>query len=170
MRNVVFVTILAVSAALSIRAAEETNPPPQATPEQRRARLQELREKNPEAFDKMREELKNLTPEERQKRLREFREKHGTPLRDELEKQREELKKLPPEERQAKIREKMAERVQAMTPEQRQAKRHEIRQRFEGQLGQLRQKKTNGTITPLESRRLQRLETVEERFKQAQDK
>jgi hypothetical protein len=168
----VFLIVLVIFAALigPLGAAEETNPPPQAGPEQRRARIQELREKNPEAFDKMREELKNLTPEERQKRLREFREKHPAmagPLRDELEKQREELKKLPPEERQAKIREKMAERAQLMTPEQRKAKRYEIRQRFENQLNQLREKKTNGTLTPLESKRLQRLETVEDRFKQA---
>jgi DNA repair ATPase RecN len=115
-----------------------------------------------------------LTPEERQKRLHEFREKHPAmagPVRDELEKHREELKKLPPEERQAKIkelREKIAERAQGMTPEQRKNKRHEIRQRFETQLNQLREKKTNGTISPLESRRLQRLETVQERFKEAQ--
>ena len=133
--------------------------------------MEDLRKRNPEAFEKLREELKSLSPEERQKRLREFREKHGAPMRDELERRREELKKLPPEERQVKmqaLREQLLERRKAMTEEERKAKRGEIKSRFERQLGELRQKKTNGTLTPLESKRLQRLETVGQRFKEAQ--
>ena len=154
-------------------SADEQLPDParKPVPEARRAAMEDLRKRNPEAFEKLREELKNLSPEERQKRLREFHEKHGTPVRDELEKRREELKKLPPEERQAKmkvLREQLMERRKAMTEDERRAKRGEIRSRFERQLGELRQKKTNGTLTPLESKRLQRLETVGQRFKEAQ--
>jgi hypothetical protein len=154
-------------------SADEQLPEPVRKPlaEERRAPMEDLRKRNPEAFEKLREELKSLSPEERQKRLREFREKHGTPVRDELEKRREELQKLPPEERQAKmkvLREQIMERRKAMTEEERRAKRGEIKSRLERQLGELRQKKTNGTLTPLESKRLQRLETVGQRFKEAQ--
>jgi hypothetical protein len=157
---------------MRVAAAEERpGPPKKLSPEERRAAMEELRKQNPEAFEKLREELKDLSPEERQQRLREFREKHGAPVRDELEKRREELKKLPPEERQAKMkemRERVVERRKAMGDDERKAKRQEIQSRLERQLVELRQKKTNGTITDVDSKRLQRLETIGRRFKQAQ--
>ena len=140
--------------------------------EERRARIEELRERNPEAFEKMREELKNLPPAERQKRLREFREKQGLPSREELEKRREEFKNLPPEEREAKLkelRERMAERRKEMTPDERKVKRQEIKSRFDKQLRELEKKKANGSITAPESKRLERLGVIEQRFKQAQE-
>ena len=120
------------------------NRPAAASPEQRKARLEELRERNPEAFRKFREEL---------------------------ERRREEFKKLPPAEREAKIkelRERFLERRKAMTVEERKAKRQEIKGRFENQLGLLREKKTNGTLNAQEAHRLERLETVAKRFKQAE--
>jgi hypothetical protein len=136
------------TAVLNTRAADEltaTNArPPSPSPEQRKARLEDLRERNPEAFRK---------------------------LREELERRREELKKLPPAEREAKIkeiREQFVERRKAMTFEERKAKRQEIKGRFDRQLGLLREKKTNGTLTAQEARRLERLETVGQRFKQAE--
>jgi hypothetical protein len=154
-------------------SADEQLPDPvrKPSPDERRVVMEDLRRRNPQAFDKLREELKSLSPEERQKRLREFREQYGAPVRDELDKRREELRKLPPEERQAKmkeLREQILERRKAMTEEERKAKRGEIKARLERQLGELRQKKTNGTLTPLESRRLQRLETVGQRFREGQ--
>ena len=112
------------------------------SPEERKARLEDLRERNPEAFRK---------------------------LREELERRREELKTLPPAEREAKIkelRERFIERRKAITIEERQAKRQEIKGRLEKQLSALREKKTNGTLTAQEARRLERLETVAERFQQ----
>ena len=136
------------TAVLNVPAADEatqTNVRPRAlSPEERKARLDDLRERNPEAFRK---------------------------LREELERRREELKKLPPAEREAKIkeiRERFMERRKAMTIEERKAKRQEIKGRFEKQLQLLREKKTNGTLTAQEARRLERLETVGQRFKQAE--
>ena len=123
----------------------KTNARPQGvSPDERKARLEDLRQRNPEGFRKVREEL---------------------------ERRREELKKLPPAEREAKmkeIRERFVERRKAMTVEERKAKRQEIKGRLDKQLGLLREKKTNGTLTAQETRRLERLETVGQRFKQAE--
>ena len=133
---------------LSAPAADDspkTNARPQGvSPDERKARLEEFRQRNPEAARK---------------------------LREELERRREELKNLPPAEREAKIkeiRERFAERRKVMTVEERKAKRQEIKGRLEKQLGLLREKKTNGTLTAQEGRRLERLETVGQRFKQAE--
>jgi hypothetical protein len=134
------------AAAWNIVAADEpakTNARAGAlSPEERKARMEDLRERNPEAFRK---------------------------LREELERRREELKKLPPAEREAKIkelRERFAERRKAMTIDERKAKRQEIKGRLEKQLNALREKKTNSTLTVQETRRLERLETVAGRFQQ----
>jgi Skp family chaperone for outer membrane proteins len=134
-----------ISNAPAADESTETNARPRTlSPEQRKARLEDFRERNPEAVRK---------------------------LREELERRREELKKLPPAEREAKIkelRERFVERRKAMTVEERKAKRQEIKGRFERQLGLLREKKTNGTLTAQEGRRLERLETIGQRFKQAE--
>jgi hypothetical protein len=166
--------------ALVVSGAEQAPSPDQKLEkpkalalEERRARIEELRERNPEAFEKMREELKNLPPAERQRRLREFREKQGLPSREDLEKRREEFKNLPPEEREAKLkelRERIVERRKAMTPDERKVKRQEIKSRFDKQLRELEKKKTSGSLTAPESKRLERLEVIEQRFKQAQER
>jgi hypothetical protein len=142
------VAILSVGLTCGVSGADEsqkTNGRPRAvSPEQRKARLEELRERNPEAFRK---------------------------LREEMERHREEFKKLPPAERDAKIkelREQFLERRKAMTPDERKTKRQEIKGRFEKQLAALREKKTKGTLTTQETRRLERLETIAKRFKQAE--
>ncbi len=136
-----------VSNALAADESTQTNVRPRTlSPEERKARLEEIRERNPEAVRK---------------------------LREELERRREELKKLPPAEREAKIkeiRERFGERRKAMTVEERKAKRQEIKGRFDKQLGLLREKKTNGTLNAQEARRLERLETVGQRFKQTESK
>jgi hypothetical protein len=135
--------------------------------------MEELRKRDPEAFEKLREELRNLPPAERQKRLREIREKLGLPpMREELEKRREEFRNLPPEERETRLkelRERLAERRAGMTPNERILKRQEIRARFEKQLRELQNKKAAGSLTPEEARRLERLQTIGERFKQAEE-
>ena len=143
-----FVALAFCTAVLNVPAAEEltrTNARPRTlTPEERKARLEDLGGRNPEAVRK---------------------------LREELERRREELKALPPAEREAKIKEirgRFVERRKAMTVEERKAKRQEIKGRFQNQLGLLREKKTNGTLTAQEARRLERLETVGQRFKQAE--
>jgi Skp family chaperone for outer membrane proteins len=160
--------LLALSAVLSggsyAGAADgpaPTNTQRVLTPEQRRARMEALRERDPEGFARLREELRKLPPEERQKRLRE-----------EFEKRREELKQLPPAEREAKLKElrqHLLERQRVMSPDERKAKRQEIKARFDKQLAELRSRKTNGTITAVESKRLERLEAIRRRFGQAQE-
>ena len=103
------------------------------------------------------EKFKALPPEER---------------RLEFQKRREEFQKLTPEEREAKLkelRERMAERRKAMTPDERKVKRTEIKSRFDKQLRELEKKKANGSITAPESKRLERLGVIEQRFKQAQE-
>ena len=144
----VVVAIAMCTAILNLSAADESTPtnarPRALAPEERKARLEDLRERNPEAARR---------------------------LREELERRRDELKKLPPAEREAKIkelRERFMERRKAMTVEERKAKRQEIKGRFDQQLGLLHEKKTNGTLTAQEARRLERLETIGQRFKQAE--
>jgi len=164
---------LCAGPGFSLRAADEAvEKPKSVSPDDRNARLKELREKYPEEFEKLREELKDLPPQERQKRLRELREKRGGVLREELEKRRDEFSKLSPQEREARmkeLRERMAERRKAMTPDERKLKRQEIKSRLEKQLGEVQKRKDAGTITLQESKRLERLETIGKRFKQAQE-
>lgn len=120
----------------------------------------------------LREQLKRLPPEERQAKIQELREKYKVtgPLREEAEKRREEWKNLPPEERLEKMREWRAKRSgdaqdpRSFTPEEREARRKEIRSRLETQLGELRKKKAAGPLTPEEERRLQHMEQVAKHF------
>jgi hypothetical protein len=164
------------------RAAETAEPPPQ-----------------PPNRDALREELRNLPPEERRARLQQLRGQFGTnapprgaarpedrpgvprsepPPRDKFMEQREqfrrELTNLPPEER---IRRMMEWREQhgaratppALSPEEREAKRGDIRQRVETQAAALRKKKADGSITPEESQRLDRMEQMLQRIDQQKD-
>jgi len=95
------------------------------------------------------------------------------PSREELEKRREEWRKLTQEERNAKLKEmrersmeKRRDEFNKLTPEEREAKRKELRERLEKHLGELRAKQTNGTITPEETRDLERREQLKKRFEQ----
>lgn len=89
------------------------------------------------------------------------------------EKHQEELKGLSPEERQAKMRELRKQdaakrpNLKGLTLEERQAKRKEMRERLQKQLDELRQKRTEGTLTETEKKRLERMEEVARRFEQA---
>jgi len=53
-----------------------------------------------------------------------------------------------------------------LSPEERDAKRKEMRERMQKQLGELRKKKADGTLTEADKRRLERMEEVEKRFDQ----
>jgi len=122
--------------------------------------------------DELRDQRQNLSPEERQARLREFREQHPDgPMRKEMEKRREELNNLSSEERQAKLKEWRENRGdrplrQGFSPQEREAKRKELRQRFEKHHAELLKKKADGTLTPQEEKRLQRMEELAKRFEQ----
>lgn len=118
----------------------------------------------------LRDQWKNLTPEERQARMRELREKHPEgPNREEMEKRREEFKNLSPEERQAKMKEWREKRgdlpgLQILSPEAREAKRKELRARLEKHRTALLKKKADGTLTAQEEKRLQHMEELAKRF------
>ena len=120
----------------------------------------------------LRERVKNLSPEERQKMIKEFRERNGLGRtnQSEWEKKREEFRSLPPEERAARMRElresmrKEQGGFRLLTLEQREAKRGEMKARVDIQIGELRAKKADGTITDAERRRLERMEQVSERL------
>ena len=126
----------------------------------------------------LRERARNLSPEERQKMIREFREKRGLTRtnRNEWERRREELKGLPPEEREAKLKALRQEIQQArgnfklLSPEEREAKRKEIKERVDAQTTELRKKKTDGSITEIEQRRLERLQLMSKRLEKAATK
>ena len=104
--------------------------------------------------------------------IKEFRERNGLGRtnQSEWEKKREEFRSLPPEERAARMRELRQSLGQErggfrlLTPEQREAKRGELKKRVDTQIGNLRAKKTDGTITEAEKRRLERMEQMSERL------
>jgi len=121
----------------------------------------------------LRERARNMSPEERQKAIREFRERHGLggTNRTELEKGREELKNLPPAEREARLKQLRetfgpARREFRMNREQRESKRNEMKERIDGQISALEQKKAEGTLTLPEQRRLERMRQMSKRLAQ----
>src|SRR4051794_31316856 len=57
-------------------------------------------------------------------------------------------------------------RLEKMTPEEREAKRNELKERLEKRIADLRAKQTNSTITPQETRELERREQILKRFEQ----
>ena len=125
--------------------------------------------------EQLRQELRQLTPEERQARIREIRERMGPagPWREEAERRREEWKDLPPEERRAKMLEWRNKRMNeqrdqqaVVNPEERDLHRQQIRGRLDKQIQELTTKKSQGTLTPEEQRRLAQLEQVSKYFTQ----
>jgi hypothetical protein len=166
------VAIIAATVHLPLaRAAEEAVPADKTnvrqqlreewqhlTPEQRAAKIQELRAKRglptPDAAEiqKRREFLKSLPPEDR-------------------ERLREELRSLTPEERRAKLKELAAKRAHQsrFTEQERVARREVLRARLKKDLATLRQKKADGPLTEDEQTRLSRLEVLEQRFAHASD-
>ena len=79
---------------------------------------------------------------------------------------REELQKMTPEERQAKLKERREQQQKALTPDQREAQRKVYRERMEKLIEELNKKKADGTITPDEGKRLERLQEMLKRFQQ----
>ena len=154
---ILFVAVLLLAASAGqVQASEDARPPARKsareelreqiknlTPEERAARLKELREKSQpprDEVDRRREMLKNLSPEERELKLKELRDRGGTGRRT-------------PEERMLIL-------------EEREAKRKEVRQRLEQQLEMLRKKADENTISAEERVRLQRLEKIYLRFEE----
>lgn len=87
---------------------------------------------------------RRLSTEEGDVKAKEPRKTNGTPSRAEIERRREQMK--------------------SMTPEERAAKRKEIKQRLEKRIAELQAKKANDSITPQESRELERREQILKRF------
>ena len=86
----------------------------------------------------------------------------ATPTGGEKRPIREELQKLTPEERQARQK----ERREKMTPEQREAQRKVWRERLEKRQDELKKKKSDGTLTPQEEKRLERMQDLMKRWDQ----
>ena len=107
------------------------------------------------------EKARTPTTEEREKKLKEFREKQKQkqPSPEAIAKLREELKNLPPEERAARMKE-FRERQKAAAANPESDPKARIQARFEKRIGDLRKKKTDGTITEDETRQLERGEKV----------
>lgn len=154
--SIICVAALALAAGAGpLRAAEETNSPARSKP------------------NELREQIKNLTPEERAARLKALRERNDLP-RDEAERRREMLRQLSPEERELKLKEwreragaeRQSEERKKRIREEREAKQKEVRQRLEQQLEGLRRKEADGSISPEEHARLQRLEKIYRRFEE----
>jgi hypothetical protein len=138
--------------------------------------------------EQLREEWQHLTPDQRAAKIQELRSKRGLPTPDAAEIQkrreflkslpaedrerlREELKSLTPEERRAKLKELAAKRAtqSRFTEQERVARREVLRARLKKDLVTLRQKKVDGQITEDERTRLSRLEVLEQRFAHAPD-
>lgn len=130
--------------------------------------------------EEIREQLKNLTPEEREAKLKELREKFGKSAdSDEARKRREEFQKLTPEEREAKMKEfrakqgqrpggggelaKQREELKNVPPEERAAKLKELREKMEKRHDELLKKKTEGTLTAEEQEQLNRYDAFKNR-------
>lgn len=164
-------TFLLLATGATLRAADDPAPAP-APPPGRPSR------------EEFREQFKGLTPEERQTKMKELREKSGPggltaaeaqKRRAEFEKFRESVKALPPAERETKLREWREKNLGAptgpgaMTPEEREARRKEFSARIEDQIKALKKKKTDGTLTEEETRRLQRMEEMAKRLESRGD-
>ncbi len=138
------------------------------------------RMKNSPEMQKLREEIMALPPEQREAKMKEIREKftkEGVPAPEEL-KQREEFNKLTPEQREAKMKEmkereakapvagdfeKRREEFKNLPPEQREAKMKEFREQFMARRTELEKKKTAGTLTPEEEKALERMNEMAKR-------
>ena len=122
--------------------------------------------------ERMREEALKLSPDQRQQRFLELREQYGLAGTNRLlgPALREELRSLPPEERAQRLRqlrqqfESGGPGFRVLTPEEREAKRKEVRERVEAEIKALETKKTEGTITEVEQRRLGRMKDMVNRL------
>ena len=122
--------------------------------------------------EQIREELRPLTPEERQARIREIREKLGPggPMREEAERRRAEWRDLPPEDRRAKAQEWRANRpgVEARpigtNTQERALHRQQIRERLEKQIQELTARKAQAPLTAEDQKRLDNLQQVAKYF------
>lgn len=123
------------------------------------------------AREELREKLKKITPEEREARLKEVREKrggtsHGTNDFKKMTPEEREAKMKEKRENAEKsfTGKKAHEEFQKLSTEERQAKMKEWRTKMEGVAGPLRKKKADGTLTEEESRKLTRMEETLKRM------
>jgi len=120
--------------------------------------------------EQLREQVRQLTPEERQAKIREIREKlgPGSPWRAETERRREEWKDLSPEQRRAKMLEwrnrRPGEQQPTVTTENRDVYRQQIRDRLLRQIQDLNAKKAKDGLNAEEQKRLDNLEQVAKHF------
>jgi len=126
--------------------------------------------------DELREKLRNLPPEEREARIRELRERRSitNSTRLQWEKFREEIKDLPPEQRAAKMKEwrdkhgpprpPVRDELRNSTPEQRAARMKEWRERLEKRVAELRRKQAAGDISDDQKRQLERMQQMIKRL------
>ena len=109
--------------------------------------------------------MNNLSPEERRAKIQELREKHGPFSSAGLTNRTDGFKNLSPEERRAKMEEMRKAKggrhsllgTNSLSPEQR-------RERLNTRLEQLRQKKAEGSLDPAEQKQLDRLEQFNQHF------
>lgn len=111
----------------------------------------------------LRQRARLLSPEERQKLMRESLSRRGVTNWAEWQKRREEFRNLTPEQRQARMREQQQRPessvpgFRVLTPAERESKRQELRQRVDGQIKLLRDKQSEGALSDVEARRLERM-------------
>ena len=137
-----FITFIATGAA-SLRADETNQPSRGFTREQ------------------IREQFKNMTPEERRARLEQFRAKGAGQLRS--TNQFEQLKNLSPEERRAKLQQLREQRAGLTNSANARINPEERRAKIKSRLEDIRKKKDQGTLTPMEQKQLDRLEIITKR-------
>lgn len=162
MKTALFLPLALCAVAFTVGRLHAADPKDPAPPSDRPSR------------EALREQFKNLTPEQRQERLKEMRERFpgitGGDLekrRAEFEKLRTELKDLPPAERAARIQAWRQTNgftnglsrplAPGLSPEESTAKRAQFRERIDAELTRLKARQADGSITPEETRRLERM-------------
>lgn len=123
----------------------------------------------PGVEDRWLKEWRRLSPEQRQAKLKELRQKYGfgPAPHEPVPKWRQDWEALSPEQRRARLaqwRQQRTAQVQ-LTTKERDARRQQLRERLDQAIAALRQKASNNLITLEERNRLERLEELARRFK-----
>lgn len=123
----------------------------------------------PGVDDRWLEQWRRLSPEQRQAKLKELRQKYGfgPAPHESVTKWRQEWEALSPEQRRARLAQWRQQRAEALqfSPSERELQRQQLRERLDQALAALRQKASNNLITVEERNRLDRLEELAQRFK-----
>jgi hypothetical protein len=119
----------------------------------------------------LREQFRNLTPEERRAKLQEYRDRQTPAQQETLNRRLQDLRHMTPEQREERFREFRAHQsgitnapsLQSVTSEERMA-------RMKARMEELRASETAGTISAEEKIQLQRMEQVIRRFETQPEK